>query len=232
MFSFAAREAAVSMKGTTHAAVGLAIGSAIALGWRMDFADGALCAAVSVFSALSADLDGQGMLTSKLGKTSRAIYRGLMVIGLLFAIRGMYQYFMNRVIDVAATATAAAVFVLCGALTVGFIRNVLVSLIGCAAAVVGWQCDAGWAAALGLFIAVAPWLKHRGFTHTIWCNLIWAAIGWGMERQIGIDGLALAASAGYFSHLAADTLTPGGVRWLYPIIKKTFRFPLASRRSR
>ncbi|WP_397310191.1 hypothetical protein [Paenibacillus darwinianus] len=29
--------------------------------------------------------------------------------------------------------------------------------------------------------------------------------------------------AGYLSHLAADTWSPSGVKWLYPLFPKTFR---------
>jgi inner membrane protein len=80
-----------------------------------------------------------------------------------------------------------------------------------------------WLIGFGLFVAWAPWLKHRGMTHTIWAVPIWGIIAWGLEKQLQVEGLAITAMLGYLSHLIADTLTPSGVKWLYPLVKKSFK---------
>ncbi|MBW7461523.1 metal-dependent hydrolase, partial [Paenibacillus sepulcri] len=35
----------------------------------------------------------------------------------------------------------------------------------------------------------------------------------------------MVATAGYLSHLLADTLTPSGVKWFYPLYKKSVKLP-------
>jgi inner membrane protein len=62
-------------------------------------------------------------------------------------------------------------------------------------------------------------LDHRGMTHTLWAVVLWGVIGMGLEKQLRIDGIMIVAVAGYASHLLADSLTPNGVKWLYPLIR-------------
>ena len=54
---------------------------------------------------------------------------------------------------------------------------------------------------------------HRGFFHSVYIPLILYAGFYHINIEIGI-----AASAGYFSHLAMDAMTKHGIRPLYPII--------------
>lgn len=212
------------MKGSTHAIVGIAIGSAVALTHQMSFADGAVCVSVGALSALSADLDGQGMLANKLSKTSQAIHRTMIGLGMLFALWGFVQHFVLHYFDPWAWAASAAILMLAAVLKVGLIRNLMLSGIGIILVLSGWLNHMIWLAGLGCFVTCAPWFKHRGFTHTIWCNIGWAAIGWNMEQDIGISGLAISAGGGYLSHLLLDTMTPSGIKWFYPLVKKTIRF--------
>lgn len=60
-------------------------------------------------------------------------------------------------------------------------------------------------------------------THTIWALIGWGAIGWGLESQSGVEGVTAVAIAGYASHLLTDTMTPSGVKWLYPLYKKPIK---------
>lgn len=212
------------MKGTTHAAVGTAIGSAVALVMHMSFAEGAICAVTGALSALCPDLDGQGLLANKLSKTSKAIHRMIIGLGLMFALWGAYQYFIMDVFKWGTMTSAIIFFVLSGVLKVGLIRNLMLSFIGVLLILTGGLSGRFWLAGLGCFIACAPWFKHRGFTHTIWCTMGWTAIGWGLEQETGISGLTIAAGSGYLSHLVLDTMTPSGIKWLYPLYNKTFRF--------
>jgi inner membrane protein len=83
-----------------------------------------------------------------------------------------------------------------------------------------------WLMGLGLYVAWVPWLNHRGLSHTVWALIIWGAIGWGLEKQLQIQGIAAVAAFGYLSHLVADTLTPSGVKWLYPLFDRTIKLRL------
>lgn len=213
------------MKGTTHLAIGTAIGAAAAAHYPFSPKSTALYLAVAAFSALSADLDGPSMLSSKIGKMSKVIRSVMLWSGIIILSILGYQYFTLNVFYPEYTAASAAVFML-GLLTrEGIIRNTLVSVIG-GGLIYGaliWQLY--WLGGLGLFIAVAPWLKHRGMTHTVWAAVLWGAIGRGLEDQLQLPGIMTVATLGYLSHLLADTLTPSGVKWLYPLYKKPIKLP-------
>lgn len=81
------------------------------------------------------------------------------------------------------------------------------------------DCARSW---IGRRAPVASWgaellFGHRGFFHSLLGAL---AAGWLVPALLGRLGLAVsreAVLAGYLSHLALDTLTPGGVPWLWPL---------------
>lgn len=214
------------MKGTTHLAIGAAIGAAASAYYPFSLNNAALYLTVASFSALSADLDGASLLSSKLGKLSKLI-RELLLWGgaLMLAVIG-YFYYTGEALHKEYTIIAGILFLLGMIAKQGVIRNTLVSAIGCILMIAGLSYALNWLIGLGLFIAWAPWLAHRGMTHTVWAVLIWGAIGWGLEQQLQIEGIAVVSAAGYLSHLIADTLTPSGVKWLYPLYKRSIKLPL------
>lgn len=211
------------MKGTSHLAIGTAIGAAAAAHYPFSPGNAALYLAVSAFSALSADLDGPSMLSSRIGKVSHTIRSLLLWSGFIATSILIYQYFALGVFYPEYTAASIALFML-GLLTrEGLIRNTLISVIGGGFIYTALVWQMYWLGGLGLFIAIAPWLKHRGMTHTVWAVILWGLIGRGLEHQLQLPGIMTAATLGYLSHLIADTLTPAGVKWLYPIYKKPFK---------
>ncbi|RAP75413.1 metal-dependent hydrolase [Paenibacillus montanisoli] len=213
------------MKGTTHLAIGAAIGVVAAATHPITVTNAAAFILVAAFSALSADLDGTNLLSGKLSKAARLI-RVLMLWGGVFAAGATAYLYAAKAIFYPYLSIAAAVLLLLGLISSnGAIRNGLVSLIGAVLLYAGYAIGQGWLMGLGLFVAWVPWLNHRGLTHTVWAVIAWGAIGWGLERELGIDGIMTTAICGYVSHLVADTLTPSGVKWLYPLSKRTFKLP-------
>jgi inner membrane protein len=213
------------MKGSTHLAIGCAIGAASAGYHSFGLTPSILYIAVASVSSLIPDLDGPSMLSSKIGKASKAVYRAMMTLAAVLTLLVGYMYFTNHALHF--ELVCAALCTLLPALIVkeGFIRNAMVSLVGAAIAAGGFVWGMLWLSGFGLFIVIAPWLKHRGLTHTVWALWIWYLLSLGMEQQLGIEGLALTAGIGYASHLLADTLTVSGVKWLYPLTKFTFKLP-------
>ncbi|WP_239616704.1 metal-dependent hydrolase [Cohnella mopanensis] len=211
------------MKGTTHLAIGGAIGVAACLYYPFSFTHSALYLSIAGFSALSADLDGPSLLSGKLSALSRLLRNVALWTGIGFIAVFAYLYLtMDRIYPIFSTI-AVAMFILGLITKEGTIRDILVSLIGCALLYSGWSSQQYWLIGFGLFIVCAPWFKHRGMTHTVWALLLWGAIGQGLEKQLGIVGITTVAAAGYASHLIADTLTPNGVKWLYPFYKKSIK---------
>ncbi|MFC5700284.1 metal-dependent hydrolase [Cohnella faecalis] len=217
------------MKGSTHLAIGAAVGAAASLYYPFSFHSAALYVTAASVSALSADLDGPSLLSNKLklGKLAEALREFVIWAGVLLMGIVAYRYYSDLRFDKTFAASGIALFLIGIATKEGVIRNLLVSVIGGGFLYAGFTSGQPWLMGFGLFVAWAPWLKHRGMTHTVWALLLWALIGRGLERQLGLDGIMAASAAGYASHLLADTLTPQGVKWLYPIYKKSIKFPLS-----
>lgn len=213
------------MKGSTHLAIGCAIGAAAAGYHSFNVTDSALYIAAAAISSLSPDLDGPSMLSSRIGKASKAFYRSLVTLAVLLSLLVAYQFLRYAAFEPGLAAAAGCAVLPAMIVKEGAIRNTLVSLIGAALGLAGLSQGMYWLAGFGLYVLIAPWLKHRGFTHTVWALGIWYLLSLGLEHQLGVQDLALTAGAGYASHLAADTLTASGVKWLYPLSKFTFKIP-------
>jgi inner membrane protein len=69
---------------------------------------------------------------------------------------------------------------------------------------------------------LAKLLGHRGATHSLLAifGCVWLLASHGMPR-----GILAPMSVGYLSHLAADMLTPGGLRLAWPL-RGTWSLPL------
>lgn len=214
------------MRGKTHLAIGVAVGAGAAVYFSPDLSDCITYIGVAAFSALCADLDGPSMLSSKLTKLSKRIRELALWGGWLFAAAIFYLFLSGQPISPVIAGGGIAAILLGLTMRQGIIRNALVSLVGVYLVSVGLSREEVWLSGLGLFVIWAPWLKHRGMTHTIWIIPLWWWLGLGLERELQIEGLAITAALGYLSHLVADTLTPSGVKWLYPLVKKSFKLKI------
>ncbi len=214
------------MTGKAHLAIGAAVGAAAAVYYSPGTLNALLFIGISAFSALCADLDGPSMLSSKLGKVSRFMREFALWGAVLFLGIVAYYFFRGESMPPVLVGSCGAAVLSGLVMKEGTLRNALVSVVGAAIIYAGYVYEMGWLMGFGLFVGWVPWLKHRGMTHTIWAIPIWGAIAWGLERQLQVSGITVVAMLGYASHLAADTLTPSGVKWLYPIMKKSFKIRL------
>jgi inner membrane protein len=214
------------MTGKTHLMIGAAIGAVAAASHSPDMEDSLLYVCVAAFSALAADLDGPSMLSSRLTKLSKQIRELALWGGLVYLAISAYLYFTGEPLSPLWAGGSIAAVLLGLVMKQGAIRNALVSAVGLYLVYHGAIHEQTWLIGLGAFVVWAPWLKHRGMTHTVWILPLWAWLGWGLEQQLGAPGLGMTAMLGYLSHLVADTLTPSGVKWLYPLIKKSFKLRL------
>lgn len=211
------------MKGTTHLAIGAAIGVAAAAYYPIGLTNSSMYLVVAAFSALSADLDGPSLLSSKLSKVSKLLHHLFLGIGVILTGAVAYLHFFQHQFYWINAIVAVSVLLLGLVASEGIIRNALVSIVGIGLIYFGFVMTMSWLIALGVFVTWVPWLKHRGMTHTVWALFIWGGIGYGLEQQMQIQGIMNVAFAGYLSHLIADTLTPSGVKWLYPLYKKSIK---------
>ncbi|XID94800.1 metal-dependent hydrolase [Paenibacillaceae bacterium WGS1546] len=211
------------MKGKTHLGIGLAIGGVACLYYPAGMDHAALYLSVAGLSALSADLDGPSILSGKISKLSKLLRQLALWTGLALAAGLAYLHFAMDRFDSGYAACAIAALLIGFVAKQGAVRNALVSAVGGGLLAYGARTGQSWLVGFGAFVVVAPWLKHRGLTHSLWALIAWGAIGRGLENELGIPGIAAVATAGYASHLLADTLTPSGVKWLYPLYKKAIR---------
>jgi len=214
------------MRGKTHLAIGIAVGVCTTVYYSPDLSNSLTYIGAAAFSALAADLDGTSMLSGKLTKLSRQLRQLSLWGGLLCAAAVLYLYLSGYTVSPLLAGGSIAALLIGLTVSQGTIRNALVSLVGLYILWLGLSRGEWWLSGLGIFIAWAPWLNHRGLTHTVWMLPLWWWLAAGAERQLEIEGLAITATLGYLSHLVADTLTPSGVKWLYPLTKQTYKIKL------
>ena len=214
------------MRGKTHLAIGVAVGVGTTVYYSPDLSNALTYIGVAAFSSLAADLDGTSMLSGKLTKASRHIRKLALWSGCLCAAAVIYLFLSGHTVRLEIACAGIAALLVGLTMSNGAIRNALVSLIGVAVASLGLARGEVWLTGLGIFIAWAPWLNHRGMTHTVWILPLWWWLGTGLEQDLRVEGMAITAALGYLSHLVADTLTPSGVKWLYPLTKFTFKIKI------
>ena len=216
------------MNGRTHLAIGASIGVIASLYFSPAEQLNALATYVVVggFSGLAADLDGPSLLTKNITKLSRKLHQFTLLLGIIgLALYGLFWLVADRPSYI--WLVSSSILLLLGLLVQqSKLRDALVSIVGAIVLLYGLSEHWYWLMGLGLFIIIAPWLKHRGLTHTIWVTLIWGIIAFGLEKQMQVPGLAITATVAYLSHLIADMLTPAGVRMLAPLSKKKFKIKL------
>ncbi|GAA4367369.1 hypothetical protein GCM10023185_39200 [Hymenobacter saemangeumensis] len=215
------------MRGSSHLAIGLITGVAIAgLVPGIPFSPAGI--ALAGFSSLAPDLDHpESRLSKRLGFTQQYVRWAFVAGALAIAAYTYLQLAPGR--EQRLFYTVALAFGLIGVgLQGGSTRKLALLFTGMATVVAGLYTEQLWLSLLGTFVALAPFTTHRSWTHTIWATALWAYIGHLANRSLGWQGIELYAGAGYASHLVADTLTKAGVRWFLPISPYSFKIPLIS----
>ena len=219
------------MRGSSHLAIGLITGVAIAgLVSGIPFSLPGI--ALAGFSSLAPDLDHpDSRLSKRLGFTQNYVRWAFVVGALIIAVYAYLQLAPGS--DQRLYYTVALAFGLIGVgLQGGSARRLALLFTGLGTVVAGLYTEQLWLSLLGTFIALAPFTSHRSWTHTIWATALWTYIGYLAEQHLGWHGVALFAGGGYVSHLVADSLTKAGVRWFLPLSGFSFKVPLISTGSR
>ena len=213
------------MRGSSHLAIGLITGVAVAgLVPGVPFSVAGI--ALAGFSSLAPDLDHPGSrLSKRLGFAQNYVRWAFVVVALLLAAYTHFQLPIGP--DRRMGFTAALAFGLIGAAMQGdSTRKLALMFTGLCTVVAGLYTGFLWLSMLGCFVAVAPFTSHRSWTHTIWAAGLWTYIGHLANQTLGWHGVALFAGGGYVSHLLADSLTKAGVKWFMPLLDYSFKIPL------
>ncbi len=213
------------MRGSSHLAIGLITGVAIAgLVPGIPFSVSGI--ALAGFSSLAPDLDHPASrLSKRLSFSQKYVRWAFALAGLLLA--GYAYGWVPAGSGQRLYYTAALAFGLIGvSMQGGSARRLALLFTGLATVGAGLYTEQLWLSLLGTFVALAPFTSHRSWTHTIWATALWTYIGHLAELHLGWHGVALFAGGGYASHLLADTLTKSGIRWFLPISDFSFKIPL------
>ena len=213
------------MRGSSHLAIGLITGVAVAgLVPGVPFSLPGI--ALASFSALAPDLDHpESRLSQRLGFAQHYVRWAFVATALGLAA---YSYLRLHVGGGQRLYYLIALgFGLIGAgMQGGSARRLALLFTGLATGVAGLYAEQVWLSLLGAFVALAPFTHHRSWTHTAWATAFWIYIGHLADRHLGWHGVALFAGAGYASHLVADSLTKAGVKWFFPLLDYAFKIPL------
>ncbi|WP_400193314.1 metal-dependent hydrolase [Hymenobacter sp. B81] len=219
------------MRGSSHLAIGLLTGAAVAA-VVPDFKLSLPGIALAGFSSLAPDLDHPGSrLSKRLGFAQNYVRWAFAAAAVLLAVYAHFNLAAGPSKRVALTA-ALSMFLIGMAMQNQSARKLALLFTGAGAVLGGLYWEMLWLSLLGAFVATAPFTAHRSWTHTIWAAALWTYIGYLADKDLGWQGVAAYAGAGYLSHLLADTLTKSGIRYLLPLSDKAVKVPLISTGSR
>ena len=188
--------------------------------WRPDLTAYSLTGlAVAGLAALAPDLDEPGSrLARDISFDPKYFRYGLVLAAATLGAWAWYRLDITRAARLQALLLALALGVLAAALTGKAGRRVMVAATGGGIALAALWLQQFWLALLGAFVLVAPFLKHRTYTHTVWATVLWGYICYGAAKTLRDDGIFWLGASGYVSHLVADSLTKSGVPWFYPLL--------------
>jgi inner membrane protein len=222
------------MKGRTHLTMGLGIGAVASVGQPLEIVPVILVA--SGLASLAPDLDGNNLLNKRITKTAKLIKkRGVFVGGILIALalatiifdENFFSFLDEKLLD----PQNKLLLLGCGAVILGFslrsqetLKNILMGIMSLFLLYYALTNEIWLLLMFALYIGGAGWFAHRGPTHTIWALVYWWYMSYLLELNTGIDGIALISTIAFLSHIVGDMLTKKGVKFLYPLTNKVFRF--------
>jgi inner membrane protein len=219
------------VEGRTHLAVGVGIGVIASINQPLEHIPIVLL--TSGVASLAADLDANNLLNKHVTKTVKHFKKVGMFLAIAIMALVVAMIFLDVKISTIEWLTLQHKLILLsvGAMVLGFsfsshetLKNIIMSLIGLVLIYYAASTDIWWLVMFAFFIGGAGWFSHRGATHTIWALAYWGVMSYLLEQGTGIEGLTLISGLAYLSHIIGDMLTKRGVKFLYPVTKKVFRF--------
>ncbi|MGN7299417.1 metal-dependent hydrolase [Ferdinandcohnia sp. SAFN-114] len=222
------------MKGRTHLAIGLGIGAVASVNQPLEMMPVILVA--SGVASLAPDLDGNNLLNKRVTKTAKLIKKSGVFVGGILMVLALVTYFLDVnylsfINDKWFSQQNSPLLFGWGAVILGLsfkgqetLKNILMSILSLILLYYAATNELWWLIMFALYIGGAGWFAHRGPTHTIWALIYWWYMSHLLEVNTKVDDLALISTIAYLSHILGDMLTKKGVKFLYPVINKVFRF--------
>ncbi|GAB3061409.1 metal-dependent hydrolase [Virgibacillus ainsalahensis] len=203
------------MNGTAHAAIGAATGFIIANTFHTNPPTTLLFVGLGGVSGLIPDLDIDGKLRSRITFSHKVIQTVAQLIGILMIIYSFYKGTPTE--KYLGIGIGVAMMVLSSLLK----QKHMLIITGIGVLAGGFFLQETWLSLLGIYILIASFVSHRGYTHSIIGVVFFGFIAAKLEISLGINGVFYTCLAGYISHLVADSkLLPfnkRGIKLFLPI---------------
>lgn len=222
------------MKGRTHLAIGLGIGAVASVSNPIEMIPVILLA--SGVASLAPDLDGNNLLNKRVTKTAKLIKKRGVIAGGSLIMWSLITYFLDLKFlsfldgDWFTEQNKFLLFAF-GAIIIGLslksqetLKNILMSILSLLLLYYAIKDESWWLVMFALYIGLAGWFPHRGTTHTIWALAYWWYMSYLLQVSTGVNNLAIISTLAYLSHILGDMTTKKGVKFLYPMTNKVFKF--------
>lgn len=211
------------MKGSSHAAIGIAAGAIAGYQVQPDLYSVAVGSVVGGVSALVPDLDTNGLASNRI-TLSKKITQWLMQLvgaGIFGAI--VYQYVTEGFTP--PILLYAGIGLLFFIISRFITQRRMLTLTGIMVMWLGFVMDQSIGVLLaGSYIVIASFLPHRSYTHSLLGLAFYAFILTHLQEEWALEGMLAAGIAGYASHLIADMkllpMNRRGVKWFLPFWNK------------
>ncbi|WP_432357116.1 metal-dependent hydrolase [Sporosarcina sp. UB5] len=211
------------MKGSSHAVIGVTAGAIAGYQVQPDLFTVAVSSIVGGVSALVPDLDTNGVASNKI-TISKNVSQWLMrLVGAGIFIAIAYQFL--------TTGFTPSILLYGGIGLLLFIasrfitQRRMLTLTGIMVIWLGIVMHQSTGILLaGIYIAIASFLPHRSYTHSLLGLAFYAFILHQLQQEWLIDGILVAGICGYASHLVADMkllpMNRRGVKLFAPLWNK------------
>lgn len=211
------------MKGSSHAAIGVAAGAIAGYQVQPDLYTIAVASLIGGASALVPDLDTNGLASNRITISKKITQWLMQIVGIGILVAIAYQYF--------TTGFTPSIILYAGIGLLFFIvsrfitQRRMLTLTGIMVMWLGIVMHQSIGILLGgSYIVIASFLPHRSYTHSLLGLAFYAFILNQLQQEWLIDGLFIAGVAGYASHLIADMkllpMNRRGVKWFAPLWNK------------
>lgn len=208
------------MNGFAHSSIGAATGFVVSTTTSASPITTLILIGAGALSALVPDLDTNG----KLANSITIPYKFLKFLVLLSGLILLYiTWFQHNGLDNWTGSIIGIVLILASR---RLKQRFMLSITGIGVVWAGVYLVNLWMILLGIYVIVASFLKHRGYTHSVLGLIYFTYIAYLFASEMEIPSLFQTTVLGYASHLIADMkwipFNKQGVKLFMPFSQKSF----------
>lgn len=211
------------MRGRTHCTIGILASIQASLIFKIPISIFSII--ISAIFSLLPDLDESNSTISNIflkKNTSKRLYK--ILIYLINILIFFFSIKLNNNFYLSSIVTFVSIFIIESKLTHTTLRKLFLSLIFLLLGVCLYLINTKlYIVMFVVLLAIFPWLKHRGLSHSILAIIIIYILLRQIELITNIYNLSFWGTVGYASHIfLGDIFTRQGVPLFYPLVKKNF----------